>query len=179
MKNAARCRHPDRPHWSAGHASCSPHTHTRQPLATSRSSATCPGPRAARKETRTTAPLRPTTDRGSGAITALPTGFWRQLPKATHPISKCQPRIKYVARRESHTERASAVDISRAPRDATRGNTGECSNVQASCGRGAACGATGDFEIDSGGMCPFVVNIVLPEAVVDRIAGWEELRPCR
>jgi hypothetical protein len=43
---------------------------------------------------------------------------------------------------------------------------------------------TGDFEIttavfDSGGMCRFVVNIVLPEAVVDRIAGWEELRPCR
>ena len=43
---------------------------------------------------------------------------------------------------------------------------------------------TGDFEIataefHSGGMCPFVVNIVPPEAVVDRIAGWEEFRPCR
>jgi len=43
---------------------------------------------------------------------------------------------------------------------------------------------TGDFEIgkavfDSGGMCPFVVNIVLQEAVVDRIEGWEELRPCQ
>jgi DNA-binding IclR family transcriptional regulator len=43
---------------------------------------------------------------------------------------------------------------------------------------------TGDFEIaaavfHSSGMCPFVVNIVLPEAVVDRTADWEELRPCR
>jgi hypothetical protein len=43
---------------------------------------------------------------------------------------------------------------------------------------------TGDFEIatsvfHSGDTCPFVVNIVLPEAVLDRIAGWEEVRPCR
>jgi hypothetical protein len=43
-----------------------------------------------RKATRTTAPLQPTRDRGSGPITASPTGFWRQQPKATHPISKCQ-----------------------------------------------------------------------------------------
>jgi hypothetical protein len=43
---------------------------------------------------------------------------------------------------------------------------------------------TRDFEIatavfNSVGMCPFPVNIVLPEAIVDRIAGWKELRPCR
>jgi hypothetical protein len=31
----------------------------------------------------------------------------------------------------------------------------------------------------AGGVCTFVVNIVLPEAVVYRIAGWEELRPCQ
>jgi hypothetical protein len=31
----------------------------------------------------------------------------------------------------------------------------------------------------SGSMCPFVVNIVLPEAVVDRTAGQKELRLCR
>ena len=43
---------------------------------------------------------------------------------------------------------------------------------------------TGDFEIATAvfnavGMCPFAVNIVRLEAIVDRIAGWKELRPCR
>jgi len=81
-----------RAHLDPSRRRCSPHAPTSpRPHARSRSSSSCAEPLHARKETRTTAPLRPTTDRGSGPITALPTWFWRPLPKATHPISKCQP----------------------------------------------------------------------------------------
>jgi hypothetical protein len=81
-----------RAHLDPSRRRCSPHAPTSpRPHAGSRSSASCAEPPPARKETRTAAPLRPGTDRGSGPITALPTWFWRQLPKATHPISGCQP----------------------------------------------------------------------------------------
>jgi hypothetical protein len=67
-----------------------PYSNVSSAVAASRNSSSCAAPVPALKETRTTAPLRPGTDRGSGPITALPTGFWRAPPKATHPISKCQ-----------------------------------------------------------------------------------------
>jgi hypothetical protein len=92
-RNAARCRHPGRPQWSAGHTSIRhgegvhPILTSPRPLATSRTSSSFAGLRPARTEIRTTAPLRPTMDRGSGLITALPTGFWRPLRK----ISRSRP----------------------------------------------------------------------------------------
>jgi hypothetical protein len=80
------------------------------------------------------------------------------------------------------------VDISRAPRGATRGSTTQDVAMyehhvaeQRPAGQPELITgieiATAVFH--SGGMCPFVVSIVLPEAVVGRIAGWEELRPWR
>jgi hypothetical protein len=45
-----------------------------------------PGHWRATRRGSASAALRPTTDRGSGSITALPTRFWRQL--SMHPISK-------------------------------------------------------------------------------------------
>jgi hypothetical protein len=92
---------------------CSPHAPTSpRPLATSRNSSSCAAPLPARKETRTTAPLRPGTDRGSGPITALPTGFWCSLPKASTGFGDAAPA------RES-TSRSQLVTASRNTTPAT------------------------------------------------------------
>ncbi len=95
-----------RAHLDPSRRRCSPHAPTLpRAHARSRSSSSCAEPPPAPKETRTTAPLRPTTDRGSGPTTALPTGFWRPLPKATHPISRCRKARGTTADSRRRTEK--------------------------------------------------------------------------
>jgi hypothetical protein len=86
---------------------CSPHAPTSpRPHAGSRSSSSCGRTSTRSKGDRTAAPLRPTTDRPSGPITALPTGFWRQVPKATQPIYASRDRKRH---RRSQLFRASDI----------------------------------------------------------------------
>jgi hypothetical protein len=98
------------------HAPTSPRRHAR-----SRSSSRCTEPLRARKETRTTAPLRPTTDRGSGPITALPTGSGDGRQRGRTRFRNASRDRKRHRRSQlfgaSHITRHDAGDGSIPPRD--------------------------------------------------------------